>query len=866
MSGNTPLHYAARYGHPACVALLLSHGAGAAAQNDDGTTPEESICHGRSSGNGGDDDGDDVAAQIKAMLSPAAAAALVAQEEAAAAAAALADAKKQAAHEAHVAARNKRWEDGAAAAFETKKEAAKAAVHAEANLLRKSASAEAASWRHPVVVVGTVLVAASAVAAASWTYVTVLLTLTKHRAAIERVAQFYCSDQMLIWGSITSAVIVMWEVVVVALKIKNWWQRRQFEINFANPTASDNDEEPADGAEKKKEGPTADAASSAGGGGGGGDGASIGGVQLPQQEGAALATVKQFKYDDLAAATRSFAGGSMVGTGTFGSVYRGMLPSLGLTVAVKAFSTDAGAAAAHAFEAEAAALSTAQHPHLLQLLGVSKDGPMNCIITGFVPGGTLRDRLRRTGAAASSTPPLSWRQRLAAVVGAVRGLAFLHNALGQVHMDVRPSNILLDATAASGVLANFGMVRPAGASPFTDADADPEDDAANVLPQDTRPKAMQVFCSPEAATARAAAAMDVFAIGVTLLEAATGMPAETPGRLGGGSGSGGGGGKKKGKKGKMHRKSSSSSSSSNSGTILDALAAPLRQLQGHGHPGRLVQHLDPAITDEALQAEAIFASAAACVHPKAADRPSTAELLDMLELLLETASADESFAADKQQGSLDQMEETLGISSRANWQSFEKKGLDHRKLFAIPQASTEFATVAAEFLRTLPGKAIVKLERVENGPQHEAFHLATATIRKQLGTQYNAATMQRMLFHGTTAIESIVNSTDGHGFLPLLTGTAVGGLFGHGTYFARDASYSDDYARKIPGTEQKQMLVVDVVVGRWTRGKKGMKVMPLLPGQQYARFNSLVNNSGDPTIFVVHHSNQAYPAYLITYE
>lgn len=126
-----------------------------------------------------------------------------------------------------------------------------------------------------------------------------------------------------------------------------------------------------------------------------------------------------------------------------------------------------------------------------------------------------------------------------------------------------------------------------------------------------------------------------------------------------------------------------------------------------------------------------------------------------------------------------------------------------------------------------------------------------------------------MLFHGTTAIESIVNSTDGHGFLPLLTGTAVGGLFGDGTYFARDAKYSDAYARTLPsdtGQKQKQMLVVEVMVGKWTRGKKGVKVMPLLPGQQYARYNSLVNDRNDPSIFVIHHSNQAYPAYLITYE
>lgn len=124
--------------------------------------------------------------------------------------------------------------------------------------------------------------------------------------------------------------------------------------------------------------------------------------------------------------------------------------------------------------------------------------------------------------------------------------------------------------------------------------------------------------------------------------------------------------------------------------------------------------------------------------------------------------------------------------------------------------------------------------------------------------------MKRMLFHGTEAVEAIVNSVDGHGFLPMLAGTSTGAIWGNGTYFARDAKYSDDYARTLPSGD-KQMILVDVLVGLSAQGAAGMKVCPLLPGQSYARYNSLVNRVQDPSIFVVQHSNQAYPAYLITY-
>jgi hypothetical protein len=56
-------------------------------------------------------------------------------------------------------------------------------------------------------------------------------------------------------------------------------------------------------------------------------------------------------------------------------------------------------------------------------------------------------------------------------------------------------------------------------------------------------------------------------------------------------------------------------------------------------------------------------------------------------------------------------------------------------------------------------------------------------------------------------VEVIVNSVDGHGFLPMLAGTSTGSIWGNGTYFARDARYSNDYARTLPSGDKKMMLV-----------------------------------------------------------
>ena len=41
------------------------------------------------------------------------------------------------------------------------------------------------------------------------------------------------------------------------------------------------------------------------------------------------------------------------------------------------------------------------------------------------------------------------------------------------------------------------------------------------------------------------------------------------------------------------------------------------------------------------------------------------------------------------------------------------------------------------------------------------------------------------------------------------------------------------------------------MVGRWTRGAPGLKSCPLLPGEEFRRYNSLVDKEADPHIFVV---------------
>ena len=174
----------------------------------------------------------------------------------------------------------------------------------------------------------------------------------------------------------------------------------------------------------------------------------------------------------------------------------------------------------------------------------------------------------------------------------------------------------------------------------------------------------------------------------------------------------------------------------------------------------------------------------------------------------------------------------LGLDARARWQSTDRLGLDETKLFVVPAGSQEHDEISAEFDKTLPHLAIDTIERIENGYQHEQFSVHAKAVEASCGAPrsigfflvfFLRATMRRLLFHGTDAVECIVNDMVS-GFKPLLSGSVTGAIHGDGTYFARDASYSDSYARTLPsGQKQIKMLLVDVMVGRCTHGGRGVK-------------------------------------------
>jgi len=210
--------------------------------------------------------------------------------------------------------------------------------------------------------------------------------------------------------------------------------------------------------------------------------------------------------------------------------------------------------------------------------------------------------------------------------------------------------------------------------------------------------------------------------------------------------------------------------------------------------------------------------------------------------------------------------------ARSRWASPRQAGKESKKLFDVDGGSREFQEVQKQFMATMAGNATIqRIQRVENGHQYEAFLQQKETITEEIAELaelgVHCSNVVRLLFHGTKkdSTHDIIHGTIA-GFEPLASGVRTGAIWGNGAYFARDAAYSHKYCEELASGE-RQMLLNQVLVGLSTQGNPTINLYPKVRGasNQSSRYHSLVDNPQSPTIFVVAHSNQAYPAYLITY-
>ena len=200
---------------------------------------------------------------------------------------------------------------------------------------------------------------------------------------------------------------------------------------------------------------------------------------------------------------------SLTGKGGMGTVYLAEDTTLRRRVALKLLRPDfvQGGERLRRFEQEARAACALNHPNILVIHEIGSEGDVHFIVTEFVEGETLRERMLRS--------VMSVQEVLEVAVQVASALAEAHQA-GIVHRDVKPENVMLRADGLVKVL-DFGLAKLTERRSSTVAAEAPTLDKLSTEPGTILGTVN--YMSPEQARGQQVdARSDIFSLGVMIYE------------------------------------------------------------------------------------------------------------------------------------------------------------------------------------------------------------------------------------------------------------------------------------------------------------------------------------------------------------
>ncbi|XP_024165457.1 receptor kinase-like protein Xa21 isoform X2 [Rosa chinensis] len=164
---------------------------------------------------------------------------------------------------------------------------------------------------------------------------------------------------------------------------------------------------------------------------------------------------RRVSYEELLSATSGFNVSNLLGTGSFGSVYKGTL-SDGIDVAIKVYNLETEGAFS-SFDVECEMLSNIRHRNLIKVISCCSQVDFKAVVLNYMPNGSLEKWLY------SHNLTLNILQRLNILIDVATALEYLHHGYDRpiVHCDLKPSNILLDDDMVAQV-ADFGISKLLG--------------------------------------------------------------------------------------------------------------------------------------------------------------------------------------------------------------------------------------------------------------------------------------------------------------------------------------------------------------------------------------------------------------------
>ncbi|XP_040948185.1 receptor kinase-like protein Xa21 isoform X2 [Gossypium hirsutum] len=168
-----------------------------------------------------------------------------------------------------------------------------------------------------------------------------------------------------------------------------------------------------------------------------------------------LKTLRRISHAELSRATNGFEESNMLGSGSFGYVYKGRL-SDGMEVAIKVFNLQTEGAF-RSFDIECDAMLNIVHRNIVKVITYCSSVDFKALVLDYMSNGNLEKWLH------SENCFLGIIQRVDIMIDVAVAIEHLHNGHPTpiIHCDIKPSNILLDEDMVAHV-GDFGVAKLLG--------------------------------------------------------------------------------------------------------------------------------------------------------------------------------------------------------------------------------------------------------------------------------------------------------------------------------------------------------------------------------------------------------------------